>query len=222
MQTKADLETQAKKNHKAHRAAEAATLALLLRARTDAVSAGNGNVAATAVALRPRLRDAIVLGRQGAGERGIERLVKEGASVGASFRASSLDPVDGFYVDWQRAVRASRSYSDAWLRKAVELDDVKAATAVTRGSVERIAVTESSEAFTSARTRVARTDSSAELMRVWDASLDRRTCEVCEGANGTIVGVRESFPAGEPGSVHSFCRCGWTLTTVSFATKAKL
>lgn len=41
----------------------------------------------------------------------------------------------------------------------------------------------------------------------WDATGDRRMCPVCERADGTIVMVNDSFPAGQPGAVHANCRC---------------
>jgi hypothetical protein len=45
------------------------------------------------------------------------------------------------------------------------------------------------------------------IVKEWSAELDRRTCPVCEGADGTIRPLGMSFPAGEPGAVHPRCRC---------------
>jgi SPP1 gp7 family putative phage head morphogenesis protein len=215
--TKAEQAEQAKKNQRAHQAAEAAALALLLHATNEATDRST-SAATVASAMRPKLRDAIVLGRQGARERGVSRLVSEANLLNVRIDTSALG--SEFARDWTRGSLVSRSHVDRWLKKAHELEDVKAATAATRGSIERIAATESSEAFSAGRTRAAKTVTESELMRVWDASLDKRTCDVCSGADGKVVGVNEPFPAGEPGAVHAFCRCGWTLTKVSFLTKA--
>lgn len=46
-----------------------------------------------------------------------------------------------------------------------------------------------------------------ELVKLWDAVLDRHTCGVCSDADGTIVGLHDEFPQGSPGAVHGRCRC---------------
>lgn len=112
----------------------------------------------------------------------------------------------------------------------------------TRTSVSMIAASESSEAFNSGRARAAtnipapsseqprrrlRGPASRqplvvmELLRIWDARLDKRTCPVCSEADGTIVGIREPFPLGEPGSPHPRCRCTWQLLSSSEVRRAK-
>jgi len=45
------------------------------------------------------------------------------------------------------------------------------------------------------------------IIKEWDATLDRRTCPICEGANGVMRPLGISFPLGAPGSVHPRCRC---------------
>ncbi len=166
------------------------------------------------------MRDAVVVARQAAGAKGVARLSAEAKSLGVDL--PKVPGVHGdFAVDWQRADRASKSYSDRWLRSAVELEDAEAASVATQGSLERIAVTESSEAFTAGREAAAETAqvTETELMKVWDASLDRRTCPTCEEADGTMVGITEDFPQGSPGGVHAFCRCSWTLITMTEGRK---
>lgn len=166
------------------------------------------------------MRDAIVLARNGARNRGVERL-------GAELRANGIRDVavsiadEEFARDWIRASRLSRSYAARWLNKATTLMNPRAASTATRGSLERIAVSESSEAFTSGRTSALsnappRLVSELRVMRVWDAELDRRTCPTCAAADGTMVGANEPFPLGEPGSLHPFDRCGFSLVTVNF------
>jgi hypothetical protein len=144
-------------------------------------------------------------------------LSAEAESIGADVRLAGLE--SEFARDWIRADRVSKSFTARWFGKAQELESPRAASAATQGSLERIGVTESSEAFTSGRTAAlsdAQVVSETALMRAWDATLDRRTCSTCSSANGTIVGIHEAFPAGEPGSVHAFCRCGFTLVRVNF------
>lgn len=42
----------------------------------------------------------------------------------------------------------------------------------------------------------------------WDAALDAKTCEDCNGLDGTIVPIGLSFPNEQiPGEVHPRCRC---------------
>lgn len=194
-------------------------LMLLLRSRNDSV-ADNDSPAAIAAAMQSSFRDAVVIGRQGARERGLSRLVAEADAIDVPLDVSSADMMS-FGRDWIRADRVSRSFSERWVKAANELESTKAASAETLSALERIAVTESSEAFSSGRSVALATHPSTELMRVWDATLDKRTCDVCEGADGTMVGASQAFSVGEPGAVHSNCRCSWALTTVSFSAKAK-
>lgn len=172
------------------------------------------------------MRDAIVLARAGARERGVTRLSAEAESIGIELGVSRLE--SEFARDWLRAVRVSRSYTNRWLDKAVELENPRAASATTQGSLERIGVTESSEAFTTGRRATLevadlrayggtdRVVSEMSLMRAWDSALEKNTCATCASADGTIVGINESFPAGEPGSVHPRCLCGFSLVRVNF------
>jgi hypothetical protein len=212
---------QARKNQRAHQAAEAAALLLLTRARSNAVKAG-GSVYDIANGMQPRMRDAIVLLRNGSRSRGIVRLTEEVESLGMS---ANLKPSTSALIrDWTRASEVGRSYASRWLRKAETLGKPLLASKATQGSLERIGITESSHAFTTGRTEaLQRADVVGEInaVRIWDASLDKRTCPTCSAANGTIVGANESFPLGEPGSVHAGCRCSFTLSTVSLSGRPR-
>jgi hypothetical protein len=55
---------------------------------------------------------------------------------------------------------------------------------------------------------------SLELVKVWDAELDKRTCDVCARAHGAMVGIDEDFPEGTPGGVHPKCRCQYHVMTI--------
>lgn len=142
---------------------------------------------------RRSLRDAIVVARQNSRQMGIDRLVQEAAALGVTASGEGAALAE-FARDWRRAEKVARGY------RRVE---------PTEGQLERIAVSESSEAFSSGRTRFARSFHSPDLIRVWDS--ERDACPICFAANGTMVGIHENFPLGEPGDVHPWCRCGWTL-----------
>jgi hypothetical protein len=46
-----------------------------------------------------------------------------------------------------------------------------------------------------------------QMVKQWDATLDKRTCTTCEHAHGVWIPVGQDFPEGEPGAVHPRCRC---------------
>ncbi len=193
-------------------------VALLLRARNDATAEDVGTIE-TANRLQRGIRSGVVLARQEARQRGVARLEAEATSAGVDIRIASGERLAalGLARDWERGTFLGRSYANRWLRKARELEDARAASAATRGSLDRIAVSESSEAFSSGRDAAIEAEPATvvEILKVWDATLDRRTCPVCSDADGTIVGLSESFPAGEPGAVHALCRCGFSIMTKS-------
>lgn len=113
-------------------------------------------------------------------------------------------------TDWTRATRIAQNYSTRLAEKTAELESRTAAIEALSPGLERIAVTESSQAFSAGRQIVTAT----QLMKIWNAELDKRTCFVCSNSEGTIVGLTENFSSGEPGAVHPFCRCTWTLLTM--------
>jgi len=49
------------------------------------------------------------------------------------------------------------------------------------------------------------------LFKVWNAILDRATCDICGGHDGDIVLPGFSFDGDEPGRVHLRCRCTSSL-----------
>lgn len=82
------------------------------------------------------------------------------------------------------------------------------------GGLERIAATETSTAFSDEHASA--TDDLKErtearllplLFKLWDSTLDKRTCPRCASASGTILPWGLSFPQGVPGEPHPFCRC---------------
>lgn len=134
--------------------------------------------------------------------------VRAGLNVGVALREVARDIA--------RARDVARSYANRWLMEARQ-NGMLGASSATRHWLERIATTESAEAFNSAR--AAGATRFFGMYRVWDAQLDKRTCVVCSNADGTIVPVNAQFPDGEPGAVHPRCRCSWTLLSATEAGK---
>lgn len=128
--------------------------------------------------------------------------------------------------DIQRAAVYAKGYAARWVGKAEGETVAKAAAAAsssTIGSAKRIGITESSEAFNSGRAKALQSPAlRSSLLRVWDAALDKRTCPLCSAADGTIVGIKESFPLGEPGGVHAHCRCTSQILTFEESANAGL
>lgn len=129
-----------------------------------------------------------------------------------------LLPADVFSVeivrDTARARTYAQSYAERWLKHAEGETTRKAVTTAnteTLGSLKRIAVTESSEAYNTGKATAAKSVPKTGMLRVWDANLDKRSCMVCQRADGYIVGLKEPFPWGEPGTVHPYCRCTFTI-----------
>jgi len=90
---------------------------------------------------------------------------------------------------------------------------IKEALATIRGRIDTIARTESASVFN--RAKAAAVD--VQVVRVWDATLDKRTCPICARAHGTFSAPDGSFSVGEPGSVHPKCRCTFYLLSPSEA-----
>tara|TARA_B100001123_G_scaffold418658_1_gene522927 strand:+ start:2486 stop:3226 length:741 start_codon:yes stop_codon:yes gene_type:complete len=82
--------------------------------------------------------------------------------------------------------------------------------------VEMTATTETARAFNEQRElaydALAETAVGRDTWRLWDATLDRRTCPICDEMHGETVPLGDSFPAGTPGYVHPNCRCVEQMT----------
>ena len=201
-------------------AAEGALLLLLLR-RVRLVGDEFGPLW-TPGALQQDVANDVLAGRRAAAAAAQLELQREAAAIG--FGVEPIDIPWGYEV--QRAHRAAHGLAEG-LRRHVELaalDDVEEAArdavrwASTRA--ETTAATEAAESWSVARD-VSLDDAlardprlSLELVKVWDAELDKRTCDVCANAHGTIVGIDEDFPDGTPGGVHPRCRCQYHVMTI--------
>lgn len=229
MRTRKEIEAEASATQRAHRRAEAAAILLLFRAR-NSVAVATLPLLAAADMMSRRVRDAIVIARQGSQERGVARLIAEAASADVMIGPVGALAHVTLATDWRRADYLGRSYANRWASKAEQLDDARAALRETSGSLDRIAVSESSQAFSAGRTAAAEDAvvrwrgsaasddvdaESATLLKIWNAESD--ACPICEEVDGEIVGITESFSLGEPGSPHPHCRCVWDLLTMSEA-----
>lgn len=157
----------------------------------------------------------VVAGRRAAAEAGYQDI-----SVAAFGAGLGISPIT---IEWghevQRAEQAARGLVTGLQRhvRLAALDDIEAAAAdaarwaTTRA--ELTAATEASEAWNAAREQAIRDAIRREpalrleFFKVWDSELDKRTCDICAHAHGTIVLADEDFPDGTPGHVHPRCRC---------------
>lgn len=167
------------------------------------------------------LYSAIVNFRAFSRSRAVDRMAAEMNFLG--IQSLRLNPGAFAEHDARLAARAARGYERDW-KKAVAKDrrdgsrntrDARRqATRKMRHRVIMTSATESSEAYNHQRKETLDTaaerygnDFARDFVRVWDATLDRRTCDICRGAHGTWVEMNGYFFQGVPGSVHPLCRC---------------
>lgn len=203
-------------------AAESAALLLLLRRRNEAVTLGlrsRRSLSFTAELVESAVRTGIADSRALSRAAGLSRLRAEAAQVGYDITGRTIELAERVR-DAARARLYAGNYARLWLTKARSVDGKPSTAAViaekaTRARLDTIGITESSEAFTRGRSRALQEARVVDLLKVWDAVLDKATCPLCRDADGTIVFARDRFPLGEPGSVHPRCRCNWSLIGTS-------
>lgn len=205
-------------------------LGLLLSRRNEAVSEGvkrGHGLPRIAHDISRSLSTGIAQSRVLSRSAGITRATEELEDIGVP--VGSPGPlIASVRRDIDRAHVYSNNYATRWLKKA-EGDTVAQAARLaskdTLGSLNRIAVTESAEAYGEGRQKAvdalpiyegrppggAHVETTRSLLKVWDAQLD--ACPVCKMADGTIVGIKENFPQGVPGAVHPHCLCTWSALT---------
>lgn len=199
------------------------TLGLLLSRRNEAVSSGikSGlSLQSLTGRVEKSVTSAVAQGRVLSRSIGIRGFARELSAIGIELGDTSEIARREMPRDLVRSRTFGKNYAEQWFKRAEGETVAKAArsaSAHTLGSAQRIGITESSEAFNSGRSKA--TDAVPQqtyrnsLLKVWDATLDKNGCPVCSAADGTIVGIKEQFPAGEPGSVHPYCRCNWQVLT---------
>jgi GNAT superfamily N-acetyltransferase len=182
---------------------------------------GSRSLGGIAQSLSTELATAIASARSISRNTGIARLEVEAERAGARLAKTTL------FGELARDVQRGRIYADKFaglgLRGARKADDGKtplvklanAATMATDHRIGTIASSEASDAFNAGRAKYIRVATDVELLRVWHSERGKNTCQRCMQAHGTIVGVREPFPDGEPGSVHARCLCSWALIGTS-------
>lgn len=188
-----------------------ASVAITHNAPSDQTRVALATIRRAAPKVQRALEGALTEARAGA--RGAARKSLEHAvAVMAPTPLSGRDEHDA-----AAAHAAASSWSAAWATAATALvlaeeDAGRTPLVAVRarvGSLERIAATETASAFNDERRRayhdLAKSSIAPELVKVWCALLDRKTCAFCFGKDGQIKGVGESFGATPP--VHPNCRC---------------
>jgi hypothetical protein len=153
----------------------------------------------------------VTVTRDRARKSGRESLERDAVIAGASI---AILPTNRRKYDEDRAFAIATRFADDWERKASGLDHDTALDQL--GSrLDLIGITESAESFNDERdiiiTRLAppeeRRAASVIPFKIWDATMDKRTCQVCSRAHHTVVPFWMSFPDGRPGGAHPRCRC---------------
>jgi SPP1 gp7 family putative phage head morphogenesis protein len=214
--TQRQIEADAEATRRRQLAAEAAALLLLLQARDRALQAGV-SLEAQAAALELELVEGIQGARRIAAASGLRAAEAELLAAEIQADVSALSGMARAEAVTSRARSTAGRVSQRWLSTALEAEgDALAASQAATGAIQKrlgvIATTETGESFNIAK-KHAYGRAAPDLWRVWDAAMDKRTCPICERAHGEIVRVNESFPSGEPGSVHGNCRCTFTILT---------
>jgi len=172
--------------------------------------------------LRRSVAVSVAEARVFARDAGFKRLRAEALTADIDIRVSRAVAHSEAVQDLVQGRIAADKYAKRWELKAVGETVEEAAEAAnedTDGRLKQIAVTESAEAFNETRLYEARAAAAADpdlnLYRRWDAKAD--ACPECADLDGTIVGIEEDFPGGEPGSIHASCQCDFELLTAEEA-----
>lgn len=168
----------------------------------------------------PSLAPVYVTGNAQAARLGIERLAAEVRVFAPELAAEILQAQPAILAGMameRRAWEAAAANGARW-RDALAKGQTDAGGAL-RSSVDLHGITSTQETFSGARraaiARFAGPLQDLDFVRVWDATLDRRTCERCMNADGKWVLPSERFPWGEP-PLHPHCRCSDSLVPRSW------
>jgi hypothetical protein len=186
-----------------------ASLRGALAATTRAAVSRNPRVAEQA--LRVAVATSVYGGRRGARADGRATYADEAAILDLP---AAPDTARDQY-DQDRAFAIGWSYADYWRRRYAATGDPQAALDATEARLRLIGTTEVAEATSDERDQIIRrvgqrqeaTTGSLAVFKVWDATLDKRTCPKCGRAHHTVVPFFLDFPDGRPGGVHGNCRC---------------
>ncbi len=193
--------------------AEASLLALLLLRRRKTVEAALKLGRNPSESLYAALRDTITLGRTNARALGLKRFNDQ---LGLLLSPSH----DHLLLDRYRASQIAGRQTEAILKRVAKSEATTTgakwteALKLEESRVKSTATTETFSAASAERDAAAQSTKlyQLEVLRVWDARLDKMTCFTCFNLDGTIVGLNEQFPGGYyPGSVHVRCRCWYSV-----------
>lgn len=216
MATREQADREAEETRRRMLAVEAALLLLLLRATRRTPRAGD--LQAEADRLYTDLAQAYLWGRTAAATAGAERVGAEVRALAPGANVAAFVAAPGVLEEARRAHRAGAGYVRRWLPKALDLSEQgadapgPAAHTALRPALETGAASEAAEAFNAERQRVIRQavarnpELAQALEQVWDAELDKRTCERCLELDATSAPLGERFPDGDP-PLHPRCRC---------------
>lgn len=166
----------------------------------------------------------VILAAKGAARRvGAQRMQSE---VEATARGQRVTLVHDEHkvtaaADRLAAERASREYSDALLREAQRIIDAAdraqayVLVSATDRALESISVNEVASAFSDERRRLEKaakrehggTNWFPLMVKMWDATLDRRVCVRCERLHGKVRPWGVDFAGHSEPPVHARCRC---------------
>jgi len=167
--------------------------------------------AASRDALAVAVARSVEVSRAASRESGRQTLARDAQAAGVQLPGIEIDRSD---YDQRRAFVIATRFADDWDEKSRKAGFDTALDSM--GSrLELIGITESAESFNDERdqliTRIAepqeRRAASVVPFKIWDATMDKRTCPVCSRAHHTVVPYWMSFPDGRPGGTHARCRC---------------
>lgn len=189
-----------------------------------------GDVVAAAHRLETSLVDPLTKARQGgraASLRGIqaEYAVARREAIKAGINPFSMPlvlPAGGSTGDVTIALRNAKELADAFLQKATKSFEradgasISGRSALPVYAIEEKATTQTAESFSDERVQVERrvvlqhsaTNWLPLLVKIWDATLDVRTCPVCREMDHQHRPLGLDFTGGRvPAMVHRRCRC---------------
>lgn len=155
------------------------------------------------------------------GEYGVARAEAVAWGFDALALPLSIDAGQG-HGDSPAAALAAKEVADLYQKRAttaLERADgrsVTARSALPAYAIEEKAATQTAEAFSDERaraeqrmaTRYAGSDWLPALVKLWDATIDRKTCATCREMDGQFRAFGFDFTGGrKPALVHRKCRC---------------
>jgi hypothetical protein len=214
---------QAEQNRKRLLATEIAVVGLLLTRRNEAAKAALAaglSLNSAAARVETAVRGGIQSGRSLAAIAAASQARAEAIALGVDIGTATRRGLEAT-AEMVRSSRIANNFAKRWLKAAQDSEASSAAKAArsanktTTNWVRLIGSTEGATAYNSGRLSEARKILPEQLVqRVWDADHCKNMCSRCGDADGTIVGLRESFPEGEPGSVHPRCHCTFSLVWI--------